>query len=281
MTSEEFENLSAAYALGTLSGEELRQFEEYLRTASEEERREVQELKSTSAMLPLALERQAPPEGAREKMREKIRISAAAESSARSRRASLPSSSRAPRRPMSWTAMGALASLLAIVFVGVVLKLTGTIDSQKADLTTSAQRVSELAAQVTELKCELARKEELLKILASERIAITLMNGLKVDPVGFGKVIWDPEKRTAILQVSRLPLSPSNKDYQLWVIKGKTPMSAGVFAVSDTTASFFKIEGLAVADPKEISAFAVTLEPKGGVPAPTGDMYLAGSPTRL
>jgi anti-sigma-K factor RskA len=80
------------------------------------------------------------------------------------------------------------------------------------------------------------------------------------------------------LQVSRLPALPRNKDYQLWVIKGKTPISAGVFSVSDTTANFFRIDGLAVTDPREISAFAVTLEPKGGLPAPTGDMYLAGSP---
>ncbi|HXX64726.1 MAG TPA: anti-sigma factor [Bacteroidota bacterium] len=280
MNKEEFENLSAAYALGTLSGEELRQFEEYLRSASEEERAEVQELKSTSAMLPLALERHAPPQGTREKMREKIRLTASAERSVRERTAGLPGSARPSHRPVRWAALGVLAAL-AVVSVIVILRMSSTIDSQKADLTNSAQRIGELSAQVTELKGELARKEELLKILASERIAITLMNGLKVNPFGFGKVIWDPEKRTAILQVSRLPSTPSNKDYQLWVIRGKTPVSAGVFAISDTTANFFKIEGLAVADPREVSAFAVTLEPKGGVSAPTGDMYLAGSPTRL
>jgi len=280
VNKEEFENLSAAYALGTLSGEELRQFEEYLRSASEEERAEVQELKSTSAMLPLALERHAPPQGTREKMREKIRLTASAERSVRERTAGLPGSARPSHRPVRWAALGVLAAL-AVVSVIVILRMSSTIDSQKADLTNSAQRIGELSAQVTELKGELARKEELLKILASERIAITLMNGLKVNPFGFGKVIWDPEKRTAILQVSRLPSTPSNKDYQLWVIRGKTPVSAGVFAISDTTANFFKIEGLAVADPREVSAFAVTLEPKGGVSAPTGDMYLAGSPTRL
>jgi anti-sigma-K factor RskA len=104
------------------------------------------------------------------------------------------------------------------------------------------------------------------------------MNGLKADPVGFGKIIWDPEKRSAILQVSRLPAVPHDRDYQLWVIKGKTPISAGVFSVSDTTSNFFRIDGLAVTDPREISAFAVTLEPKGGLPAPSGEMYLSGSP---
>ncbi len=104
------------------------------------------------------------------------------------------------------------------------------------------------------------------------------MDGLKVNPVGYGKIIWDPEKRSAILQVSNLPAVPSDKDYQLWVIKDKKPISVGVFAVNDTMSNFFKIENLAVTNPKEIAAFAVTLEPKGGMPQPTGDMYMMGAP---
>jgi anti-sigma-K factor RskA len=33
-----------------------------------------------------------------------------------------------------------------------------------------------------------------------------------------------------------------------------------------------------VTNPREIAAFAVTLEPKGGMPQPTGAMYMKGSP---
>jgi anti-sigma-K factor RskA len=75
-----------------------------------------------------------------------------------------------------------------------------------------------------------------------------------------------------------MPAVPTDKDYQLWVIKDNKPISAGVFAVNDTKSNFFKIENLAVTNPKEIGAFAVTLEPKGGMPSPTGDMYMMGSP---
>jgi anti-sigma-K factor RskA len=146
----------------------------------------------------------------------------------------------------------------------LVSNLMGTIDRQNV--------------QLVELRDELTRKEELLKVLASRQIEVTAMNGLQVNPVGYGKIIWDPEKGTAILQVSNLPAVPSNKDYQLWVIKGKQPISAGVFAVHNKDLNFFKIENLAVTNPKEIAAFAITLEPKGGVPSPTGQMFMAGSP---
>jgi anti-sigma-K factor RskA len=278
VTREEFEQLSAEYALGSLAGDDLRRLEEYLRTASPGDLREFQELSGAASLLPLALERHAPPPGAKEKLRQKIRLSIAAHEGAEALSADGKESRkvRAPGRlwkTIAWTALPAAAVLGVLVFT-----LAGRLDQRNGELSASGIRVAELTTQITSLKDELVRKEELLKVLASQKIEITVMNGLKVNPVGFGKIIWDPEKRSAILQVSRLPAVPGNKDYQLWVIKGKTPISAGVFSVNDTTASFFKIDGLAVTDPREISAFAVTLEPKGGLPAPTGDMYLAGSP---
>ena len=278
MTREEFEQLSAEYALGSLTGEDLRRLEEYLRTASPADRQDFQELTGAASLLPLALERHAPPSGAKEKLRQKIRLSIAAHEGAQALSADGTDYRKAAApgrfwRTVAWTALPAAAVLGVIV-----LTLLGRLDQRSGELSASGNRVTELTAQITALKDELARKEELLKVLASQKIQIVVMNGLKVNPVGFGKIIWDPEKRSAILQVSRLPAVPGNKDYQLWVIKGKTPISAGVFSVNDTTANFFKIDGLAVTDPREISAFAVTLEPKGGLPAPSGDMYLAGSP---
>lgn len=104
------------------------------------------------------------------------------------------------------------------------------------------------------------------------------MNGLAVQPVAYGKIIWDREKGSAILHVSHLPPVPSDKDYQLWIVKGDQKISAGVFAVTDTSSAFFRIDRLAVTNPKEIAAFAVTLEPKGGMPQPTGEMYMLGTP---
>jgi anti-sigma-K factor RskA len=116
-------------------------------------------------------------------------------------------------------------------------------------------------------------------VLQSKKIEIVIMNGLDVNPAGYGKIIWDPERKAAILQISNLPPVAQDKDYQLWVIKDNKPISAGVFSVEEKDKqNFFKIEELVVSNRKDINAFAVTLEPKGGVPQPTGDMYLLGQP---
>ncbi len=278
MTNEEFIQNCHDYALGSLEGKDLAEFQTYLRTANKDELTQLAEILSTASLLPLTLERKAPPPHVKEELMKKIQLSARAGDSVQ-RRTFEPDVLPVPHK-RSWLPFGVTTVIVVMVigFSFYVFKLMGTIEQQNQRLVGVQTEKQQLATQIVALKNELSRKEEMLKVLSSKRIEITVMNGLDVNPVGYGKIIWDPEKKTAILQVSNLPAVPTDKDYQLWVIKGKQPISAGVFAVSNNEPNFFKITNLAVTEPKEIAAFAITLEPKGGVPAPTGAMYMAGSP---
>jgi anti-sigma-K factor RskA len=65
--------------------------------------------------------------------------------------------------------------------------------------------------------------------------------------------------------------------YQVWVVTAQAPVSAGLLVpdVSGGGTAYYMT-------PQDIAApvaVAVTLEPAGGVPAPTGDKYLVGTPT--
>ncbi len=277
MDREEFIQLSSEYALGALEGDELRKFEAYLKTASKQELEILSELTSTASLIPLALERSTPSPAVKQSLMQKINLSSRAHEAVRQRTEIL--TQHAPARTRNWIPWGIAASLAMVaVFSLFVIKLMGTIEKQNKQLVAVEQEKQELQTRLVSLRDELTRKNEQLKVLSAKQIHISIMDGLKVNPVGYGKIIWDPEKRSAILQVSNLPAVPSDKDYQLWVIKDKKPISVGVFAVNDTMSNFFKIENLAVTNPKEIAAFAVTLEPKGGMPQPTGDMYMMGAP---
>ena len=74
----------------------------------------------------------------------------------------------------------------------------------------------------------------------------------------------------------RLPALPAGKVYQLWVVTAQAPVSAGLLRPDpDGRAS------LTVATPRDLAtpvAMAVTIEPDGGVPAPTGEKFLIGTP---
>lgn len=236
------------------------------------------ELTATASLLPLTLERKTPRAHVKEQLLKKIALSARAREAVRRRVEELTQPPPVMRRP-SWVPWGIVAALaMAAVFALFVLQILRTVDRQNTELIALREEKAQMQTRLVALEDELMRKEEQLRVLSAKEIHISLMGGSAVHPVGYGKIIWDPDRRSAILHVSNLPAVPENKDYQLWIIQDQKKISAGVFAVRDTAANFFRIDSLAVTNPKQITAFAVTLEPKGGMPQPTGDIYMVGTP---
>jgi anti-sigma-K factor RskA len=273
---EKYLDSCAAYALGALDGAELAEFDEHLRSGCTVCAEELAGLSEVVAMMPSGLPQQALAPELKQRILYGARFAQAMKQSAqRAAAGDALRAAEAPRR--SWMVYG---TVVAVVVMVVAFSL-----SYNALLNTVTEKSTLIVAQqtqITELRDELARQEEILKVLESRRIDIVMMNGQQANPVGYGKIIWDPEKKVAILQVANLPVVPKDKDYQLWVIKKKDPghpVSAGVFAVSADRESYFKVQPLAYAEREGIQAFAVTLEPKGGVPAPTGAMVLLGQPS--
>jgi anti-sigma-K factor RskA len=88
-------------------------------------------------------------------------------------------------------------------------------------------------------------------------------------------VLFDPEAGRGYLWVHALPPDPAGKDYQLWAIIDGKPVSAGVFSVGTDGTALVPLAG--VGPEHKVGAFAVTLEPAGGVLEPTlSEMVLMG-----
>jgi anti-sigma-K factor RskA len=102
---------------------------------------------------------------------------------------------------------------------------------------------------------------------------VVALGGLPAAPAASGRVIWH-DKTGGRLYVSGLPPLPAGKTYELWTIAGAAPRPAGTFEVDQSGRG-----SRAVAPPDDgpVKVFAVTLEPEGGVPAPTGPMVLASA----
>ena len=290
--NEKYLEFCAAYVLGALDGDELGEFESHLQSKCALCESEIKELTEAAVLLPVGLSQSFVAPELKERILFTVRLAQVAkahfespESAAQTEQVPVGTleppepvrppliapTPRAGRRP--WFAFG-LAFAILLMLVGFSLyvnSLFTTINNQNEYIATQQ-------TQITNLVSELDRREAILRVLESPRITIVTMDGLKVSPAGYGKIIWDPSKKIAILQVSHLPPVPANKDYQLWVIKDQKPISAGVFAVTNIKVeeSFFKVQPIDLVDSGGINAFAVTLEPKGGVPQPTGEMYLLG-----
>jgi anti-sigma-K factor RskA len=79
--------------------------------------------------------------------------------------------------------------------------------------------------------------------------------------------------RGVLFAASNLPALPAGRTYQIWYLTRGAPISAGLVqpdAQGNATESFGVPADLAAP-----AGMAVSLEPDGGVPAPTGAIYLA------
>jgi len=123
-----------------------------------------------------------------------------------------------------------------------------------------------LNGQLDDSRGALSAQETAAAVLADANATTVDMNG------GSGKVVVD-DAGTAVLVLDALPSAPAGKTYQAWVITDNTPVSAGVFAPTGDRA--------VVPIPQTVPAgavVAVTIEPAGGVSAPTQAPAMSSDP---
>lgn len=162
----------------------------------------------------------------------------------------------------SWPAWGGALAAAALVAAYVVWTLTAL----EGELTQQAR-------EVTSLQQEIARQQELLKTLVSADTQVVALEGLDPSPAARGRMWWRREAG-GFFVASGLPVPPAGKTYQLWAITGGTRRSAAVFDVDPKGRAALRVTP--VAGVEKVEVFAVTLEPAGGLPNPSGAMYLAG-----
>lgn len=83
-------------------------------------------------------------------------------------------------------------------------------------------------------------------------------------------VYWDTKRSDVHIDITHMPATASDQQYQLWAIKDGNPVDLGVFDAD--VKGIVKMKAIEGAQ-----AFAVTLERKGGSPTPTlSEMYVMG-----
>lgn len=93
------------------------------------------------------------------------------------------------------------------------------------------------------------------------------LNGTALNPSAKAIVFYNPVKQEIVLQTDKLPKTDSEKQYQLWAIVDGKPVDAGVFDAGNIA----KLELKGILNP---SAFAVTIEKRGGSVNPTLEMMI-------
>lgn len=178
-----------------------------------------------------------------------------------------PTRRRSPG-PLAWAAAAMVILALGALFLNTSRARTA------AEVELSRIR-SASDAEIARLRDSLAAQESTLAALIGPEVQVVeLASTGPREPRG--RMFWDRLAGRWTLIAHDLPTLGAGRTYQLWVITtAGERVSAGTFDPVDGSA----IVQATYALPRDaLGAIAVTEEPAGGMPQPTGSIVIAGSP---
>jgi hypothetical protein len=294
VTHEELKALLPLAALERLEPDEVAALREHLAGCAECDA-ELREFEHTVSLLPLALE--APAAADRIARKLEARLAAPAPVAPPPRPAPVPSrepvaiaqpTRREPSRFIPRLAIAA-AIILAIYSAAItsrLLDLKTAFDDRgnklaylQSRFNTLEQEAKQSEAKIDALSKVLSDRVRLEQILDAPDLQVTRLAPLGPAPQARALVIVSKAFNGAVVRVNGLDPAPEGKTYELWwITKQKGPERAGIFTTGADKEAIAKVD--APPADERVMASAITLEPAGGVPKPTGVMYLKGSPDR-
>jgi anti-sigma-K factor RskA len=252
---------AGAYVLGSLDPDERVSFETHLASCAECTA-EVRALGRVTE----ALARTVPERTPRPELRQRVLDAVGAPPVRRP--------ARGASQSRQWLALAAL--IVLTVGMGVyaaTLQVRVTVLEER--LERALLQASAAEAAVADARRVSAELQSSMGVLAAPDLVRIDLAGQAPAPQATARALWS-RARGMVFTASNLPPLPEGRVYQVWVVTAQAPISAGLLMLDPTGAgqTFFST-------PPDIpppAAVAVSIEPAGGVPAPTGAIYLVGKP---
>ena len=181
--------------------------------------------------------------------------------------------------PARTATSGWLALAAALVFaVGAgayAWQLQLRVRTLEGRLDRAEQRASSAEREVAVARRTASDTQATMGVLAAPDLVRIELAGQSAAASARARALWS-RNRGMVFAATNLPEAPAGRVYQVWVVTAGGPVSAGLLTpdTNGRAEAYFNT-------PPDIApptAVAVTLEPAGGVPAPTGERYLLGTP---
>jgi anti-sigma-K factor RskA len=254
--------LAAAYVLGALAPGERRDFEAHAATCPVC-LEEVRSLQRVTAALAHTVPQRTP----RPELRTRVLSAIGAAPHA--------AVERQPRvDSRSWLPLAAAVLLTAGMGI-YAWSLQQRVSTLEVRLNEAERRASSAERDTLEARRVADTATSAMAVLAAPDLTRIDLAGQAIAPRATARALWS-RNRGMVFTTADLPAAPAGRVYQVWVVTAQAPVSAGLLTLDPsgrTTAVF--------STPADIAppvAVAVTLEPAGGVPTPTGERYLIGTP---
>lgn len=154
------------------------------------------------------------------------------------------------------------------------------LQHRTAEATELKDQLIQREAELEDMRFQLTQRggrtrtphDELATVLRNPDVKAVSLTGSDMAKHASGLLLYDARTQKAWLYSVNLPECPNGMIYQLWAIHEK-PVSIGTFHMDSGETAHLLVKQV----PNFMSAkkFAVSLEPSGGRPQPTGAIYLA------
>ena len=254
--TDDLQEQASLYAAGAMTDSER---QAYARHLEEDQcavcRSEVNELQSAFSLLAFSAPEVSPSPSVKARLMEQAR-------------STMPPRTVVERAQPRFRWLEWVSTAVAIASIAVTFVLLRT----NADL---RQLAAELNSRIARLEVELAGERTTVATLTSASRVVQLA-GQGSNVQASGRLFWDQQRKRWSLYIKDLPPVPADKSYQLWFVrKSGNPVSAQVF---NTDANGSVVIDIPVPETiGDLQAAAVTTEPAGGVPQPTGPFSLLGA----
>jgi anti-sigma-K factor RskA len=182
-----------------------------------------------------------------------------------------------PGMPSKWAATNWLAYAACVaIATGAALyamNLRSRIENLEARLDAAQERLAAADQAVIRSRQVAFEMQSAMAVMAAADLLRVDLQGAPAAPQAAGRALWSRQSGM-VFAASNLPPLPAGRIYQVWLVAGGPPVSAGLVAPDENGRSvgIFRTP-VDVTGPVTV---AVTIEPEGGVPAPTGAFYLTG-----
>lgn len=174
------------------------------------------------------------------------------------------------QRGVNWYA---IAATVALVLTGAqLMRVANERDAMRSQLasvdTVTAVRPNDSMATA------LHQKDSMIAAMTGPDVKVVpLMTKGVEQPLG--KMMWNRASDDWIMVTYNLPQPQPGKTYQVWLVTDNAKISAGTFHPDQRGGTVMHAKYAMARN--ALRAVAITEEPEGGMPAPTGRMVVAGS----
>jgi hypothetical protein len=156
-------------------------------------------------------------------------------------------------------------------------ELSSELSAYKSKIQDLESQISRYKAMIDSQTKGMERHFQMISLLQSPNVSLVQLRPTEAGKTSSGVAVIADNARLAFFPTN-LPSVRAGRTYQLWLIRDKGPaiVSAGTFSgtAKDAPALQFDNKELLTG----IRGLAVTEEPAGGSPAPTGHKFLIGTP---